>query len=146
MSLAAFPFIGPSTSLVVLRVVTALLFIAHAAVRLSRGTIPQFGAFLETKGLPIGAAWVWAITTFEIVGGIALAVGLGVRGLAAGFCAMLVMGIVLVHAQFGWFVGEHGTGGSEYSVALLAALVAIAGTAESSRPVMGGRRRRRASE
>lgn len=131
MSRTTFPFVGPSISLAVLRVVTALLFVAHATARLLLGTIPQFGSFLQGKGFPEGEAWVWAITAFEIVGGLALAFGVAVRGLAAGFCCLLVMGIVLIHAQLGWFVGEHGTGGSEYSVALLAALVAIAGTADA---------------
>jgi putative oxidoreductase len=35
-------------------------------------------------------------------------------------------GIVIIHAQLGWFVGEHGTGGSEYSVCLLLCLLVIA--------------------
>jgi putative oxidoreductase len=40
--------------------------------------------------------------------------------------AIVAGGIVLIHARLGWFVGEHGTGGSEYSVALLVLLLLIA--------------------
>jgi putative oxidoreductase len=35
-------------------------------------------------------------------------------------------GIVLIHAQKGWFVGEHGTGGVEYSIVLFVACVVLA--------------------
>ncbi len=36
------------------------------------------------------------------------------------------VGIVLIHRHLGWFVGEHGTGGSEYSVALIFMLLVLA--------------------
>ena len=39
---------------------------------------------------------------------------------------IVAVGIYLIHRHNGWFVGEHGVGGSEYSVALLAMLLAIA--------------------
>jgi putative oxidoreductase len=43
-----------------------------------------------------------------------------------GFGVILLVGIALIHRHLGWFVGEHGTGGSEYSVSLLLALLVIA--------------------
>jgi putative oxidoreductase len=113
-------------ALTLLRVTVAGLFFAHAAVRVANGTLPQFGAFLESKGLPFGIAWVWAITVYELVAGLLLAIGYRARWLAAGFFGIAAVGIVLIHRHLGWFVGEHGTGGSEYSVALMAALVVIA--------------------
>jgi len=48
------------------------------------------------------------------------------RLLAAGFIILLLVGIVLIHASLGWFVGEHGTGGCEYSFILIVALLVIA--------------------
>jgi putative oxidoreductase len=36
------------------------------------------------------------------------------------------VGIILIHRHLGWFVGEHGTGGSEYSVALIVMLLVLA--------------------
>ncbi|MCU0635000.1 MAG: DoxX family protein [Gemmatimonadaceae bacterium] len=126
---AAFPWLSPRQAMVVLRVTVAGLFLAHALVRIASGTIPQFGGFLERAGLPAGVPLVWAITLFELGGGVLLAVGRATRWMAGGFCVLLVAGIVLIHRHLGWFVGEHGTGGSEYSVALLAALVTIAANA-----------------
>jgi putative oxidoreductase len=116
-----------STALTTLRIGTAALFMAHAVVRATTpGAIPQFGAFLEKTGIPYGVATVYAITLFEILGGALLVLGIRARVLAAGFAIILVVGIALIHRHRGWFVGEHGTGGSEYSVALLLALFVIA--------------------
>jgi putative oxidoreductase len=39
---------------------------------------------------------------------------------------MLSVGIVIIHMGEGWFNGEFGTGGCEYSVTLIAALIVIA--------------------
>lgn len=121
-----FPFISLQHSLIALRVSVAIIFLSHAIVRVVNSTIPQFGGFMESKGFPYGAAWVWAITAFEIIGGILLALGYFAKWLAAGFIILLIVGIVLIHASLGWFVGEHGTGGSEYSFILIMALLVIA--------------------
>jgi len=111
-------------SLILLRVGTAALFMAHALVRVMKpGSIPQFGLFLEKCGLPQGASIVWLITVFELGAGLLMALGLGTRYMAAGFGVILLGGIALIHRHLGWFVGEHGSGGSEYSVALLLALL-----------------------
>jgi len=121
-----FPFVSLSQSLVMLRVSLAFIFLTHAVVRVLKGTTDSFAYFLNNKGLVIGTALVWGITVFEIVGGIALALGYFTRWLSAGFILMLVVGVVLIHASLGWFVGEHGTGGTEYSFILIMALVVIA--------------------
>jgi putative oxidoreductase len=49
-----------------------------------------------------------------------------VRLAASVLMFIAFMGIVIIHAQLGWFVGEHGTGGVEYSLALIVSLVTIA--------------------
>jgi putative oxidoreductase len=45
------------------------------------------------------------------------------------FVLQLLTGIVLVHARFGWFVVGPHTGGMEYSVLLIAALLVVASDA-----------------
>lgn len=121
-----FPFLSLKQTLLLLRISVALVFVTHAAVRLINGTIPRFGSFLSTKGLPFGVTIVWAVTAFEIIGGLLLALGYFTKWLSAGFIIMLLAGIILIHASFGWFVGEHGTGGSEYSFTLIMVLLVIA--------------------
>ncbi|WP_439569860.1 DoxX family protein [Sphingopyxis sp.] len=107
------------------RVATAGLFMAHAVVRIANGTIPQFGQFMEAQGFPAGEALVWLITITELIAGALLIIGRFVRPAAAALMAIAVGGIVLIHRHFGWFVGEHGTGGIEYSAALIVLLLLI---------------------
>jgi putative oxidoreductase len=128
MNMKNFPFISLNQSLVLLRISLAFIFIAHAVVRIANNSITQFGDFLNSKGLAIGVFLVWCITAFEIIGGTLLALGYFKKWLAAGFIFMLIVGIVLIHASLGWFVGEHGTGGSEYSFILIVGLVVVAAT------------------
>jgi putative oxidoreductase len=122
-----FPFLSLHQSLLVLRVSVALIFFSHAVVRiLVKGSFAQFGESLNQKGWMFGNAIVLAITIFEMGGSIAMGLGFLTKHLAAGFIAMLLAGIVIIHAKLGWFVGEHGTGGSEYSFILIVALLVIA--------------------
>lgn len=124
--LRRFPWCRPADALRLLRIVTALLFMAHASMRFVNGSIPQFGAFMESQGFPNGQAWVLAITFYELGAGSLLILDRGVRWAAAGLAVIASVGIWLIHRHNGWFVGEHGVGGSEYSVALLAMLLVIA--------------------
>jgi putative oxidoreductase len=127
-----FPFLTLAQMLVVLRVSIAFVFIAHASVRVIGGTVERFGGFLESKGFIMGVAIVWVITAFELVGGALLAWGRFTKWLSAAFIGMLIVGIILIHASFGWFVGEHGTGGVEYSAVLIVALLVLAASDTAS--------------
>lgn len=121
-----FPFFTSNASLILLRIALAIIFLSHSIVRIANATIGQFADFLESKGFSFGIGWVWAITVFELGGGILLASGVFKKWISAGFIFMLIVGIILIHADLGWFVGEHGTGGSEYSFILIAALLTVA--------------------
>jgi len=122
----SFPFLSYNTTGGILRVVTGLLLAAHGSIRMYAGTVGDFGGFLHSKGLPAGTAIAWTLTLVEILGGILLAAGLFRRWLAAFFIIELLAGIVLVHAQNGWFVVGYQSGGVEYSVLLIVCLVHVA--------------------
>jgi len=128
-----FPWLTFSQSLALLRVATAVFFMAHASVRIYLNTIPNFAHFLSSQGWPLASALVWAITVTELVSGLLLITGRFVRWGVAALLFIDVMGIVLIHAKLGWFVGEHGTGGVEYSLALIVSLIMIA-AADRDRP------------
>ena len=85
-----------------------------------------FGVFLSNRGLPLGLELAWIVTIVETVGGIALAGGVAVPYLALWFAVELLVGIALVHARLGWFVVGPHTGGMEYSVVLIAAMLVVA--------------------
>lgn len=122
----AFPFVSLAHALVAMRIAVAIFFMAHATVRIYNGSIPQFGEFLETRGWPFGVVLVWLISLLELFAGSAMIAGYCVRWAALGLAFIAAMGIVIIHAQLGWFVGEHGTGGMEYSLSLLVSLLVIA--------------------
>lgn len=126
--LQRYPFISLDASFVIARIMTAVFFMAHAGVRIARWTIPQFALFWENLGLSLsmGTVIVWAITLTELACGALLIAGRHVRLATIPLAAIAAGGIVLIHARLGWFVGEHGTGGSEYSVALLVLLLLVA--------------------
>lgn len=125
IALAQYPFIGAQHAFVVARVMTAIFFMAHAIVRIINDTIPQFGSFLTSLGFPFGEGVVWLITGSEIIAGCLLIANLFVRIAASVLFVIVATGIGLIHAKLGWFVGEHGTGGSEYSVALMLILLLV---------------------
>ncbi len=122
-----FPFIKSQHSIVILRIALAIFFMAHALVRIfAEGSIPSFANYLSTKGWPFSLAIVWMITVYEITAGTLMILGKWVRWCAAGLFFIAAMGIVIIHAQLGWFVGEHGTGGMEYSLCLMVSLLVVA--------------------
>ncbi|MGH9867030.1 MAG: DoxX family protein [Candidatus Polarisedimenticolia bacterium] len=124
-----------------LRVAVASVFVIHGLTRTFLGTVGGFGAFLSSSGLPAGVVIAWAITIVEVVGGVALAIGLAVRPLALWYGVQIAAGILMVHAREGWFVVGAGRNGAEYSVLILACLAAVVLTDSSSfRPGMARRR------
>lgn len=112
-------------ALTVLRCALALLIAIHGWARfLSSGVVP-FGGFLDSVGFPMGVWIAAAITAYEIFGTPLLAWGRLVLPLTLGYALIYVMGIVLVHAQAGWFVVGLGRNGMEYSVLLITCLLLV---------------------
>jgi len=115
----------PSYSIAALRMMMGIIFILHAAVRVYNNTLPGFGFFLETKGFPFGFYLAWAVTMFELLGGIMMFLRYLVRVFCIGEIIILITGIVTVHAENGWFVVGRSLNGIEYSIVLITILTAI---------------------
>lgn len=112
-------------ALTVLRCLLALLIAIHGWARFIAGGVVPFGGFLDSVGFPLGFWIAAAITAYEILGTPLLAWGRLVLPLTLGYVFIYVMGIVLVHAQAGWFVVGLGRNGAEYSVLLIACLLLV---------------------
>lgn len=121
-----YPYISLIQAITILRIAAAVFFMAHAAVRIANNSIPQFGLFLESKGFIYGTLLVWLISIYELTGGLLMAIGRHVRLMATGLFVIAFAGVLLIHRQNGWFVGEHGIGGMEYSFSLMVSLIVIA--------------------
>jgi putative oxidoreductase len=109
-----------------LRVALASIIAGHGWARLIAGGVVPFGSFLDAQGFPGGLYWAAAVTGIEIVGSLLLLFGRLVVPLAIVFAAVYALGIVLVHAKFGWFVVGLGRNGSEFSALLIVCLLALA--------------------
>lgn len=112
--------------LVYLRIAVGFILAAHGLMRVYAGTVDNFGMFLSDTGLPLGAIAAWALSIFEIAGGIALAAGYFKKIICGIFIFELIAGIILIHAKNGWFVVGYTSGGMEYSVLLILCLLLIA--------------------
>ena len=115
-----------SSALVFLRFAVAVLLFVHGAARIANGTVDDFGGFLGSQGFPLGFYLAWGLTIFELVGSVLLAAGFYTWIIALLFTAELAAGIALVHWKEGWFVVGAGRNGMEFSVLLIASLLAIA--------------------
>jgi putative oxidoreductase len=115
-----------TSALHILRFYLALTMIVHGVARLYAGGVAPFGEFLNMQGFPLGFYLAWAITLFEIIGGITLIGGYFVPFLAVIFAVQLSLGIILVHAANGWFVVGLGRNGMEYSVLLIISFLCVA--------------------
>jgi len=109
-----------------LRTIVALIMLVHGIGRIYFGIVDDFGGFLTLNGFPLGFYIAWAITIFEIVGSVLIAVGFYVAPLAIIFALHLLCGIYLVHLKDGWFVVGAGRNGAEFSVLLIASFIALA--------------------
>jgi putative oxidoreductase len=112
-------------ALTIVRIAAAGNMIIHGIARLSYGTVSNFDGWLVSLGFPPYTAW--CITFFEIIGGIAMIIGVRwVKYICIVFCIQLIMGIVLIHGSEGWFVVGAGRNGMEYSVLLILCFVSTA--------------------
>jgi putative oxidoreductase len=115
-----------------LRAAVASVFVIHGIARVILGGVVPFGQFLTASGLPAGVAIAWTLTVVEIVGGIALGLGVAVKPLVAWFAVQIAVGIVMVHGQAGWFVVGAGRNGAEYSALILVCLLVVVLTDSAS--------------
>lgn len=108
-----------------LRVALAAIYASHGLTRLLMDRVTPFGEFLDAQGFPLGIAWAWGVTLFEIAAAVLLLANRWLRPVCILLIIEMLMGIVLVHWQHGWFVVGHGEYGMEYSVMLIAGLLAL---------------------
>lgn len=130
-------------SLTCIRIAVATVMIIHGVYRATQeGFVAGFGGFLESQGLPFGVAVAGAITAWEIIGGVLLALGRWTRLLAIGFAVELGGGLLMVHAREGWFVVGGGRNGMEFAAILIVIMLAIAwdGHSASGRGIRLGNR------
>jgi len=112
-----------TTARTILRVVTGFLFAAHGWQKFNEFTIAGTQAAFTQMGVPAAQAAAPVIATLELVGGVALILGVLTRVFAALLAVDMLGALILVHAGAGVFVA---TGGYELVLILAAAALAVA--------------------
>lgn len=112
-----------TTAQTLLRVVIGFLFAAHGWQKYFQFTLDGTAAAFGQMGVPAAGLVAPVVATLEIVGGIALVLGVLTRVFAALLTLNMLGAIILVHASAGVFVE---VGGFELVLALAAGAAAIA--------------------
>lgn len=105
----------------ILRVVVGLTFFMHGLQKV-QGGIDGVAAFFGTIGIPMAGFFAFVVTYLELLGGLALILGLFTHWVAKLLAINMLVALFTVHLGNGFFVGN---GGIELVLVLLGALVAL---------------------
>ena len=107
----------------ILRLVTGFLFAAHGWQKFNEFTVAGTQASFAKMGVPAAELAAPVVATLELVGGVALILGVLTRVFAALLAINMLGALVLVHAPAGIFAA---TGGYELVLLLATAALAVA--------------------
>ncbi len=118
---------GFSTDTLILRIIIAIILIIHGAGGMFNGGVNAFGElFLNKIGFaPVGVPLAWFVKISHLICAALIVLNKYHKPASILTIIILIMGIVLVHFQSGWFVVGGGRNGVEFNVLLIAVLVSI---------------------
>ncbi len=105
-----------------LRVVVGIIFLVHGGQKLFIIGLQNVAGFMHQLGIPFPLLSAVVVTIVEFVGGLALVLGLFTRWTAFLIAIDMLVAVLAVHLQGGFFLPK----GFEYALTLLAASVALA--------------------
>ena len=113
-----------------LRVVVGIVFLVHGGQKLFVFGFGGVANFMGQVGIPAPMLAAVVPTAVELLGGVALVLGLFTRWAAIPLAFSMLVAIVAVHLRAGFFLHD----GYEFALTLLAANVALAllGSGEAS--------------
>ena len=125
-------------SLLVLRLATGIVFLMHGYQKVFTYGFASVGDAFSKMGIPMGTVMGPAIGLLELLGGIALIIGLGTRIVALLLACDMLGAFTLVHMKNGFFLPA----GFEFVFVLFAVSLALAfaGGGEMSVDATMGRR------
>lgn len=131
--------IGRNLSNVWLRICVAIILFMHSIPGMLSGDIQSFGKdYLDKIGFaPFGVFLAWNIKLVHVFCIVALLTNIGLYIASSIMILILVLGIIMVHGQQGWYVVGGGTNGMEFNLLLIAALIQIMADMKHSKKQAG---------
>ena len=105
-----------------LRVSLGVLFLAHVGLKLFVFTVPGFVGYMGSLGLPAVLAYV--VIALELLGGLALILGVYAPWVALPLAVEMLGTIVFAHGRNGWLFMNKG-GGWEFPAFWAVALIVL---------------------
>ena len=117
------PTVARDVAALIARILVGVVFIAHGWQKLAVNGIEGTSGFFGQVGVPLPTLSAWVAALLEVVGGVALILGLGVPVAGLLLAADMVGAYLFVHVGRGIFVDG---GGAELVMALGAASLLLA--------------------
>lgn len=92
----------------ILRVVVGIVFAVHGGQKLFLMGFEGVSGFFGMLGIPLPFIAAIVVTFLELVGGIALILGIGTRYVSALLVVNMLVAMSLVHMPNGFFVSDNG--------------------------------------
>ena len=110
-----------------LRVSVALILLIHGIAGMFNNGVNDFGnLYLNQVGFaPFGLYIAWAIKISHVIAAVLLLMNKLIKPAAIVTIFVLIMGIIMIHFQEGWFVVGGGRNGMEFNFILIFALLTI---------------------
>jgi putative oxidoreductase len=111
----------------ILRIAVSIVLLAHSIQSIVSGDVNDFGRlYLDQVGFaPFGLVIAWAVKLSHLAGAVLLLMDKYVKWVGWITIAILVAGIIMIHAKEGWFVVGYGRNGMEFNVLLIFVLLSI---------------------
>lgn len=99
-----------NTSLLIIRVVVGLTFFMHGLDKffLSEGGVSGFSGWIGSMGVPMPAVVGFLVALLELLGGLALILGIGTRIVGWLLAVNMLVALLLVHISNGFFAQNGG--------------------------------------
>ena len=108
-------------AIAILRVMTGVVFFAHGYKKVFVDGLNGFASFLSQIGVPAPDFFAPVVAGVELLGGLALILGLFTRWVSIPLAINMLVAAVTVHLKNGFFLPN----GYEYTLMLLAATVSL---------------------
>ena len=116
-------------AMTIIRVIVGIAFFVHGWQKVFAFGFAGVGGFFGSLGIPAAGTFAIIVSLLELLGGLALILGIGTRIVGLLLAIDLLVALLVVHLPNGFFVSENGV---ELVLILGAASLAFAITGASS--------------